>query len=224
MAGPLPESGDHRTPFVRGPSSREALDDKRAQIVRSAAELFFENGYARTSMAAVATRAGGSKATLYNYFPSKDALFGAVIEASAPVFDWLDDVLGVPDQTATQVLMEVGRAFYRSFARREALALFRVVLAEGPHFPEIREIFWKDFAEATFATFSDYLVKAAARGEIHVSNPQVATRQFFALVRGDLHLRMVAGVVESPSQAEIETFLQENIGLFIEQFVITEKA
>ena len=36
-------------------------------------------GFAATSMSAIATRLGGSKGTLYNYFKSKEELFGAVV-------------------------------------------------------------------------------------------------------------------------------------------------
>jgi AcrR family transcriptional regulator len=59
---------------------RVRTEEKRQEIVRIAAELFEELGYERTSMSAIATRVGGSKATLYGYFASKEELLRAVLD------------------------------------------------------------------------------------------------------------------------------------------------
>ena len=59
---------------------RVRTEEKRQEIVRIAARLFAEVGYERTSMSAIAARVGGSKATLYGYFPSKEDLLRAVLD------------------------------------------------------------------------------------------------------------------------------------------------
>jgi AcrR family transcriptional regulator len=59
---------------------KKGRDEKRAAIVKIAYEAFLTDGYAATSMSSIAAKVGGSKATLYNYFASKEELFAAVIE------------------------------------------------------------------------------------------------------------------------------------------------
>lgn len=59
---------------------RMRTKEKRQEITRIAAELFDELGYERTSMSAIAARVGGSKATLYGYFHSKEDLLRAVLD------------------------------------------------------------------------------------------------------------------------------------------------
>ena len=59
---------------------RVRTEEKKQEIVRIAAELFEELGYERTSMSAIAARVGGSKATLYGYFGSKEDLLRAVLD------------------------------------------------------------------------------------------------------------------------------------------------
>ena len=59
---------------------RARSEEKRLEIVRVAARLFDELGYDRTSMSAIASRVGGSKATLYGYFASKEELLRAVLD------------------------------------------------------------------------------------------------------------------------------------------------
>ncbi|HEX4800984.1 MAG TPA: TetR/AcrR family transcriptional regulator, partial [Sphingomicrobium sp.] len=60
--------------------ARVRTDEKRGEIIRAAAELFEKHGYDRCSMAALSERLGGSKATLYGYFPSKEDLLRAVLD------------------------------------------------------------------------------------------------------------------------------------------------
>lgn len=59
---------------------RLRTEEKRQEIIRIAAKLFEELGYERTSMSAIAAQLGGSKATLYGYFPSKEDLLRAVLD------------------------------------------------------------------------------------------------------------------------------------------------
>lgn len=59
---------------------RVRTEEKRHEIIRVAATLFEELGYERTSMSTIAARVGGSKATLYGYFPSKEELLRAVLD------------------------------------------------------------------------------------------------------------------------------------------------
>ena len=59
---------------------RVRTEEKRQEIIRIAAELFEQLGYERTSMSAIAARVGGSKATLYGYFASKEDLLRAVLD------------------------------------------------------------------------------------------------------------------------------------------------
>src|SRR6185436_21163077 len=59
---------------------RARSEEKKLEIIQIAAELFDDLGYERTSMSAIAARVGGSKATLYGYFASKEELLRAVLD------------------------------------------------------------------------------------------------------------------------------------------------
>src|ERR1700727_2815351 len=54
-------------------------DRKRAAIISAAIEEFLAAGSAPTSMARAAPRGSVSKRTVYNHFPSKEALFAAIL-------------------------------------------------------------------------------------------------------------------------------------------------
>ena len=61
-----------------GPSQAAQL---RARLVDEASRLYADGGYARISFALVAERAGLTKATVFHYFPNKEALLRAVFDA-----------------------------------------------------------------------------------------------------------------------------------------------
>src|SRR5690606_21000215 len=50
------------------------------RILEAASQLFLRDGYSATSIEAVLEASGGSKATLYSYFSTKDELFRAVVK------------------------------------------------------------------------------------------------------------------------------------------------
>ncbi|GHC40910.1 TetR/AcrR family transcriptional regulator [Streptomyces cinnamoneus] len=61
------------------PVRRRDADATRRSLVEAAAELFAERGYDRTTVRAIAARAGVNQALLFRYFGSKTALFGEVV-------------------------------------------------------------------------------------------------------------------------------------------------
>lgn len=72
-------------------------DDKRAAILHAAARLFADEGYGRASMAEVARRCGISKANIYHYYPSKEALLFDMLETH--LRELRDRVLGLDFET-----------------------------------------------------------------------------------------------------------------------------
>jgi AcrR family transcriptional regulator len=58
----------------------EVKQATRAKLLTAAAEEFARTGFERANIDAISLTAGYSKGTIYNYFPSKDELFLAVVE------------------------------------------------------------------------------------------------------------------------------------------------
>ena len=59
--------------------STTGAEARKAATIEAASEVFLRYGYARTTMAELASAAGLSRPTLYELFPGKDDLFAAVI-------------------------------------------------------------------------------------------------------------------------------------------------
>jgi len=85
----------------------EVKQATRAKLLTAAAEEFARTGFERANVDAISLAAGYAKGTIYNYFPSKEELFLAVVEealaqaaatahapAHAPAWQRLTAVLG----------------------------------------------------------------------------------------------------------------------------------
>lgn len=121
----------------------EVPRSKRELIMAAAVDLLLANGYERTSMDAVAAKAGVSKTTVYAHFSDKLELFHAVMSQAASdfAFDLGSVVEGRsaadPQEQLTIVLTEVVKAASAS----QLTAYFRVLIAEIDRRSELQAIF-----------------------------------------------------------------------------------
>ncbi len=114
---------------------------RRTAIVEIATRSFLERGYAATSMTAISDELGGSKATLWSHFTSKEELFAAVVDG---LVDRFAASMGDPlDSHAFSVegLRDHCVRLARKLLTPDAISLFSLIIAEGRRFPEIRHVF-----------------------------------------------------------------------------------
>ena len=178
---------------------------RRQAIVDIAARSFLEQGYAGTSMSAIATQLGGSKSTLWCYFPSKEDLFTAVVDDATAAFRaQLDDVLAHEGAFAETVL-----AFCRSFIAKvtspQGCGLYRLVVAESGRFPEIGRIFSSRGPEPVGQLLAEYFKAQIAEGAMRPTDPLRAARALTSLCLGDLHQRtLLHGFLSGPEDVAAE--------------------
>lgn len=115
---------------------------KRAEIVRIASGIFLEQGYATTTMSGIADAVGGSKATLWAHFASKEDLFAAVVDLHVETFSRdVDDVL-TGQSFSIPALRRACLRFIDCLLRTSSVMLYRLVTSEGERFPEVKEAFY----------------------------------------------------------------------------------
>src|ERR1051325_8960566 len=102
-------------------------EEKRREIVRIASDLFHENGFDRTSMSMISEAVGGSKATLYGYFPSKEQLLAAtlVYDVTEEADRLMKEVLA--EQDLREGLVKLGIAYMTRRLSSAPIANVRMV-------------------------------------------------------------------------------------------------
>jgi len=104
---------------------------RRDEIVRIASEAFLDAGYAGTAMSTAASRVGGSKATLYNYFPSKEELFAAcVLESYSSAALEAASNSPIPGEADEKRLQRMGESLLLRISAGRSVDYFRVIGAE----------------------------------------------------------------------------------------------
>ena len=142
----------------------------------------------------VVSRAGASKATIYSFFGGKEGRFTAIIEERAErVLAALPHV-GIDHVDVRTTLIEIGRRYMSVAMSPDAIGLYRLILAEGVRFPELARTFYRIGSERVAERVAS-LFRAWRRNRlISVDDAHLAAVQFLDAVRGELHLRAVAGL------------------------------
>ncbi|WP_323120248.1 TetR/AcrR family transcriptional regulator [Burkholderia alba] len=164
-------------------SSSRLTDRKRAAIIEAAIDEFRAAGYETASMDRIAARAGASKRTVYNHFPSKDALFAEILqrlwEASCEG-ETLPFDAGRP--LRVQLLELIGQKL--ALLNDDAfVALARVAIAAGMHSPERVQAMIARFGEREEG-LTEWIRAAAAAGRLKAPDPEFASHQLQGLVKG----------------------------------------
>ena len=105
--------------------------DRRHQLLDAALEIFARKGFEGTTTKEVAAAAGVTEAIIFRHFPTKQALYTAVLDQhvqSAAVQEWLSEIKSWMEQNNdAEVLRSIARVIlraYRTDARYERVLLF----------------------------------------------------------------------------------------------------
>jgi TetR/AcrR family transcriptional regulator, mexJK operon transcriptional repressor len=191
---------------------------KAESILAAAKRAFLSSGYGAVSMDLIARRAGVSKATVYAHFAGKEELFGAVIARECEHYFASFSPGELDPQDVRGSLTTLGRRFLELVLAPDAVALYRIILAEVPRFPAIGEVFWRAGPERERAQIEEFLRRAAASGALSLNDPRRGAEQFLGLVRGDVQLRQLLRLDAAAAEAAIRDAASAAVDTFLRAF------
>lgn len=194
--------------------------ERRRAIIQAAASVFREKGFERASMDAIAAGVGGSKSTLYNYFPTKEELFFAVVEdafeaqAEAPFYEL------VGPGGLRERLARFARLYLDFRLDEDVIALDRMLIAEAER-SELGNVMHARYVQPQLRRLAETLKAEMEAGRIRRANPHRAATQFRLLAEGDLIERRLRGETSlAPEAAENE--LAEGVETFLRAYAVDE--
>ena len=195
---------------------RVRTEAKREAILEEASKAFIELGFERTSMAEISARVGGSKATLYGYFESKEQLFVAVALSLGekhirPVFDVLKQTT---DGDESMALQRFGEGFLSHVSLPDAVAIQRMVIAESGH-TAIGQLFFEAGPKMGHEAVAFFLQGAMARGRLRRADLAVATEHLLALLNAEIMPRRMLGLPVNTSRAQIRKVVERAVAAFM---------
>jgi AcrR family transcriptional regulator len=136
------------------------------EILEAALAVFAEKGFAAARMDEIATRARVSKGTIYLYFPSKEAVFKALVrEMIGPQLSRLADLARGHEGPIAPLLAAMLRNLGRFIATSDKVVLPKMVIAEAGNFPDLARIYREEVVERGLALFGNLLQAGMTRGE-----------------------------------------------------------
>ncbi|KJH76154.1 MULTISPECIES: TetR/AcrR family transcriptional regulator [unclassified Pseudomonas] len=191
---------------------------KRQAILDAAKSLFLSNGYANTSMDAVATEAGVSKLTVYSHFNDKETLFSAAVVAKCeeqlpPLFFELPD--GIAVET---VLLNIAHGFHQLINSDESVNLHRLMMTLGSQDPKLSLIFFEAGPERMLHGMERLLVRIDQSRALSIDKPRNAAEHFFCLLKGAGNFRLLYGCGAPLAGEAAESHVREVVGLFMRAY------
>ena len=194
---------------------RTHSNTKREAILDGARRVFLAHGYSGTSMEAIAEAAPVAKPTLYSYFGNKQELFAAVVVGQCDtLFSTLSEA-SLKHSGPIDGLRTIAEEFVALIYSPESLALYRLLIAEQGHFPELGEQVYRASAEPMIEMLAGYLEKIGSRGLISIEDARVASELFLGMLHGVSHFRCLMGLQAGLSGQERRQLVDGAVSLFI---------
>lgn len=152
---------------MNGGARRRRKEARAGEIVDAARDEFVARGFSEARIDDIAARAGVSKGLVYVYFPSKEALFEAVIRSTVlPIIDQAAALIAADRTTPApdQFRMAIG-TFYRELVGTDRRRLIHMIIAEGPRFPDMARFYHAEVLSKGKAALRALIERGVARGE-----------------------------------------------------------
>ena len=178
---------------------------REEEILQAAFDVFTDKGFHGARMLDVANRARASKATLYARYPSKEALFEALMAWSTRQGTEALDAIAA-DQTLDPLaaLHRFAAHLLALMLQPKKLALFRIAVAEGDRLSAVGRTysaFTRDHGVERVRAIVARLVK---QGLIEIDDRAEFGHSFIGLLQGELFSRALLGTIPAPGRDEID--------------------
>lgn len=193
---------------------RVKSDEKRQAILDIAKEAFSQQGVSATSMSYIAKQLGGSKATLYNYFNSKEEIFAAVMDSSASEQISSSFLSLDVNRCVRTSLLEFGYNFLNSILTPDAIAVYRMAVSEADR-SEIGRHFYNNGPKKGWQHLSEYIALQVTKGELKECDSWIAAMQFKALLSAEYVEQYAFAAIEKPSKQQIQATVEQAVNTFM---------
>ena len=176
---------------------KSKTETKRLAILKAAGDVFREVGFERASMSEIRERIGGSKATLYNYFPSKEKLFFEVMfHAKELELANITQTLNADADDLKAELLDFGKRILAALYSPDSIAIRRLAIAESRH-SNIGKIVFDGAMVPIEKQVAEFLRQGMKRGTLPTGDPKIAAMQLLSLLESEFLQRVLLGVVNS---------------------------
>jgi AcrR family transcriptional regulator len=173
----------------------EDTNERRRQILRAALAEFAAKGFRGATIKSIAQAADLQSPTLiYWYFPTKEALFQAVLEELLPLIQATADPTALYEQPPEVVLTLLARSYLGSVDAPDARQLVRLMLGEMMQRPELAGAVSERVIPRVLGFLGGYFELQIERGRFRPHDTRSSARMFMGML-----IPLVMGKVAFPA-------------------------
>jgi AcrR family transcriptional regulator len=197
------------------PPASEGRDTRRA-ILDASLNLFAESGFFGTSMREIAREVGVRESAIYHHFPSKEALFEALMRevGDAKVQQFEAELSKMVDAPARQLLSRLGQAMLESWGTPRELKVWRIMATEGLRLSEQGKIPVDIGFRAVRGRLERLFEELVASGRIRPVVSQLASMEFVAPMLLIRNMLLIPKAFALPQGVTPSDVMQSHIDFF----------
>jgi AcrR family transcriptional regulator len=186
--------------------------ERRRRLFDAAVQIFIAHGYAASTMGAIALAAGMSKKTLYQLFPSKLALFDAVLADRIFTFPETEPSSGGSlEDELTHLLIEIANVLLHP----ERTGLIRLIVADGQAFPELMTAFERLRVQKNLNAVEQWLDRHRDSGVLQIANVSEAARFLFGMTIAEPTLLALLNAPRSDDDPSLQQRIRTGVKIFL---------
>ncbi|MFP4595032.1 TetR/AcrR family transcriptional regulator [uncultured Ralstonia sp.] len=213
---------------------------RREAILAAAKDVFEEVGFEQATMSEITARVGGSKATLYRYFESKEALFIELVRRSAQeqrgeLTELFQNCTGSPgmglppaatealallnpDEDVRATLLSFSQRVTKSFHTPQKMAVKRMVIAAAANNPELGRLFYENGPRKGMELMERYFARVMEAGKLRQADPKVVAAHFRGLLESELVEPGLLNLQLQLSDAQIDAIVERAVDAFVRAY------
>jgi AcrR family transcriptional regulator len=192
-------------------SLRSAGQERQASIIAAAASLFAAKGFNGTTTREIARTAGISEALVFKYFPTKRALYAAILAEKAP----LSELLAAVEEAARK--RDDARVFTMVASHRIRRgadpSLLRLLLFSALEGHELSDMFFQNQHRVFYDYLAGYIARRIREGAFRRVDPLLTARAFMGMIA---HHRLLHEIFRVPLHGSPEDTVATYVTLFLD--------
>ena len=207
---------DEAAEDVDGRRWRRRAEARPGEILDAAMDIFVEKGFAATRMEEIAQRAGVTKGTVYLYYPSKEALFKAVVQNNLlPILEERERFAAEWNGRSGDLLAASVRRWWEVMGMTRLGCVPRLMTGEAANFPELASFYMEQVVYRNRRIFESVLHRGIASGEFRPELDVATTVRVIQapLLHAATHMLSLQRFDAQP--LDIEVFLEVMIDIIL---------
>ncbi|WHZ26802.1 MAG: Transcriptional regulator, AcrR family [Nitrospira sp.] len=194
----------------RHQSSRTSCHERQASLISAASSLFAANGFTGTTTKQIAKAAGVSEALLFKHFPTKHALYTAILAEKAQYSELQEAVEEATKNRDDERLFTL-LASYR-IRKGTDPTMLRLLLFSALERHELSDMFFQQQYRVFHDLLAGYIRRRIKDGAFRPVDPVLAAKAFFGVI---LHHRLLHDIFGLPMHLSHEASVIEYVSLFL---------